>query len=169
MTLRLSDINQMDRDRFVAAVGAVFEDSPWIAERAWDRRPFSSINSLLAAVMAVVDEADEEARLALIRAHPDLAGKAARAGALTEHSAREQGGAGLDRLSDEEYDRFQRLNETYKDRFGFPFIIAVREHTKESILAAFETRLGNGRADEIREALRNIRLIAKYRLQDLVP
>ena len=104
----------------------------------------------------------------MIRAHPDLAGKAARAGALTDESSREQSGAGLDRLSDGEYERFHRLNQAYSDRFGFPFIIAVTGHTKQTILDAFEARLGNDPAAERAEALRNIGLIGQFRLCELI-
>ena len=117
---------------------------------------------------AAIAAAGDDARLALIRAHPDLAGKTARAGALTEHSRSEQRGAGLDRLSEEEFERFHRLNSAYRERFGFPFIVAVRNHTKDSILEAFERRLGNNRATEIDEALRNIGAIGRFRLLDLL-
>lgn len=168
MTISLDDLNAMDQAAFTGALGGIFEHSPWIAEQAWERRPFSSVDSLLETMLEVVSDAGEGPQLELIRAHPDLAGKAARAGALTEHSTREQSGVGLDRLSDEEFDRFHRLNDAYKDRFGFPFIIAVRDHTKDSILAAFETRLQNDRPAEMQEALRNIGLIAAFRLGDVV-
>ncbi len=162
------ELSRLDRAGFVAAIGAVFEHSPWIAERAWDRRPFDDLDALMAAMLAVVEAATGDEKLALIRAHPDLAGKAARAGALTERSTAEQAGAGLDRLSDEEFQRFHRLNDAYKTRFGFPFVIAVRGHTKETILAAFATRLGNTPAAETVEALRNIGLIARFRLEDVL-
>ena len=168
MTLALADLNAMDQAAFTGALGGIFEHSPWIAERAWPHRPFSNVNNLLQTMLDVVMEAGEAPQLDLIRAHPDLAGKAARAGALTEHSTREQAGVGLDRLSDAEFERFHRLNDAYKVRFGFPFIIAVREHTKETILDAFETRLQNDRPAEMREALRNIGLIAAFRLEDVV-
>lgn len=168
MTISLDDLNTMDQPAFTTALVGIFEYSPWIAEQAWQSRPFSNVNSLLQTMLDVVNDAGETPQLDLIRAHPDLAGKAARAGALTEHSSREQAGAGLDRLSDEEFERFHRLNDAYKDRFGFPFIIAVRDHTKDTILAAFETRLENDRAAEMREALRNIGLIAEFRLKDVV-
>ena len=111
--MRLHDLNALDRAGFTHALGAIFEHSPWIAERAWDSRPFADADHLLAALLAVVDAASDDEKLALIRAHPDLAGKAARAGALTEHSTAEQAGAGLDRLSDEEFRRFHRLNDAF--------------------------------------------------------
>jgi 2-oxo-4-hydroxy-4-carboxy-5-ureidoimidazoline decarboxylase len=166
--MRFSDLNALDRAGFVAALGAIFEHSPWIAERAWDRRPFEDSDGLMAAMIAVVEAATDNEKLALIRAHPDLAGKAARAGALTAHSTTEQAGVGLDRLTDEEFARFHRLNEAYTTRFGFPFVIAVRGHTKETILAAFETRLAHDLTAEMAEALRNIGLIARFRLEDLL-
>lgn len=166
--MKLRDLDILDRAGFADALGAIFEHSPWIAERAWNRRPFVGANDLMAAMSAVVEAASNDEKLALIRAHPDLAGKAAREGALTEHSTSEQAGAGLDRLSDEEFERFHQLNDAYTARFGFPFVIAVRGHTRETILAAFETRLGNDRATETAEALRNIGLIARFRLDDVL-
>ncbi len=166
--MKLRDLNTLDRAGFVAALGAIFEHSPWIAERAWDRRPFADADDLMAAMSAVVEAASNDEKLALIRAHPDLAGKAAREGALTEHSTSEQAGAGLDRLSDEAFERFHRLNDAYAARFGFPFVIAVRGHTKATILAAFEQRLDNDQEAETAEALRNIGLIARFRLEDLL-
>ena len=166
--MSLEELNTLDRAGFAAALGTIFEHSPWIAERAWDRRPFADDDDLMNAMLAVVDAASVDEKLALIRAHPDLAGKAARAGALTEHSTAEQAGAGLDRLSDEEFRRFHRLNNAYKARFGFPFVIAVRGHTRETILAAFETRLINDQAAELAEALHNIGLIARFRLDEVL-
>ena len=118
MAPSLSAINAADRATFVAALGAVFESSSWVAEAAWASRPFASVDALHTAMAEAVGRADEATRLALVRAHPDLAGKAARAGALTDYSTREQAGAGLDRLTDEEYERFHALNDAYKARFG---------------------------------------------------
>lgn len=166
--MNLDDLNASDRTGFVDALGTIFEHSPWIAERAWDERPFSNLDNLMAAMLAVVEAASDDEKIALIRAHPDLAGKAARAGGLTEHSTAEQAGVGLDRLSDGEFERFHRLNDAYKARFEFPFVIAVRGHTKETILGAFETRLKNDQSAELAEALRNIGLIARFRLEDLL-
>ena len=124
-------LNALDRDAFVARFGPVFESSPWVAEAAWERRPFAGAADLHAAMVAAVDEAPLEKQLALIRAHPDLAGKAAIAGTLTAHSRDEQASAGLDRLTPEEHATFTRLNTAYRERFGFPFVICVREHTKD--------------------------------------
>lgn len=166
--MTLAELNEASRDEFVAALGPVFEHSPWIAGEAWAARPFASVEDVFEAMTAAIAAADEDMKLALILAHPDLAGKAARAGTLTEHSTREQQGAGLDRLDDEEFDRFHRLNAAYRERFGFPFIVAVRLHTKDSILEAFERRLANDAPAEMEEALRNIGLIGRFRLFDLM-
>ena len=166
--MRLADLNEASREEFAAALGPVFEHSPWIAGEAWTARPFASVEDVFEAMAAAIAAADRDTKLSLIRAHPDLAGKAARAGALTGHSTREQRGVGLDRLSEEEFERFRRLNAAYRERFGFPFIVAVRLHTKGGILATFERRLTNDAAAEMDEALRNIGLIGRFRLFDLV-
>jgi OHCU decarboxylase len=168
MPSTLADLNRLDHDGFVAAVGHVFEHSPWIAAAAWERRPFATLAELHAAMVAVVAGAGEEQQLALIRAHPDLAGRMALAGALTAESAREQAAAGLTALSAEELGRFTAYNEAYKARFGFPFVICARENKKEAILAAFPARLANGRAEEQAVALAEIAKIALLRLQDAV-
>ena len=166
--MNVGDLNDGDLSGFVDALGAIFERSPWIAERAWNRRPFGTADDVMNAMLSVVESASDDEKIALIRAHPDLAGKAARAGALTEHSTSEQAGVGLDRLSDEEFDRFHHLNDAYKARFGFPFVVAVRGHTRDTILAAFETRLENDQTAEMAEALRNIGLIARFRLDGVL-
>lgn len=163
-TLSLGRLNHGDESGFIDALGDVFEHSPWLVARASAGRPFASRDALLAALLAIMAAASEDEKLALIRAHPDLAGKAARAGDLTDHSTSEQASAGLDRLSDDEYDRFSRLNDAYKAAFGFPFIIAVRDHDKDSILAAFESRLNNSATQEIDEAIRNIGRIVSLRV-----
>lgn len=159
----LAELNHGDAAAFIASLGDVFENSPWLVERAVAKRPFATRSALLAALMDILAAASQEEKLALIRAHPDLAGKAARAGDLTDHSTREQASAGLDRLTDAEFERFNRLNDAYRTTFGFPFIIAVRDHTRESILAAFESRLHNDRTAEIEEAIRNIGRIVSLR------
>ena len=158
----------MPKAGFVACLGGIYEHSPWVAEQAADGRPFSGKEHLADRMRAVVENADESAKLALIRAHPDLAGKLARAGALSAESTREQAGLGLDRLSDEEFERFSDLNNRYRERFGFPFVICVRLTDKPGILAAFERRLEHDAAAETPEALRQIHLIAGLRLADLV-
>lgn len=148
-------------------LGGVFEDSPWVAGGAWCERPFADTADLHGTMCRIVARANIDSRRSLIRAHPDLAGKAAVAGELTEASAREQAGVGLDRMTQEEFERFHRLNDAYRTRFGFPFIIAVRGHTRDSILTSFEARLGNSSDAEECEALRQIERIAWFRLDDL--
>lgn len=155
------------RDAFVARFGAVFERSPWVAQRAWERRPFADTDALHAAMVAVVETAGSDEQLALLRAHPDLAGKLARAGALDAHSAAEQAGLGLDRLPAAEYERFDALNRAYRARFGFPFIVAVRRHDRASLLAAFQRRLEHDPATERRAALAEVAAIARLRLSDM--
>jgi 2-oxo-4-hydroxy-4-carboxy-5-ureidoimidazoline decarboxylase len=162
------ELNAMSREQLLAALGFLFEHSPWIVEAAWARRPFADRGDLLAKLIAVVREAPFERQVALIQAHPDLAGRTALAGELTAASTREQASAGLDRLSPEEYRRFHELNDAYRARFGFPFIIAVRENTKESIVRSFETRLGNDRDAEVATALGEIGKIVRLRLADAV-
>jgi 2-oxo-4-hydroxy-4-carboxy-5-ureidoimidazoline decarboxylase len=161
-------VNRLDRDSFTSALGSVFEHAAWIAERAWPARPFTSVTALHEAMCNVVRRATIEEQRALIAGHPDLAGKAARAGTMTASSVAEQASAGLDRLSDDEFDRFDRLNRAYRERFQFPFIIAVRRHDKTSILAAFERRLGHTVDEEIAEALGQIFEISRLRVEALV-
>ncbi len=166
--LDIARINGMSQAEFAATLGGVFEHSPWVAAGAWAARPFASAAVLCEAMMDTVRRASAEDRLRLLRAHPDLAGKAARAGTMTADSVSEQSGAGLNRLSDEEYERFGRLNSAYREKFGFPFIIAVRNHTKESILAAFEERLGHTFEEESEAALAEIGAITRLRLNALI-
>lgn len=160
----LDALNAMDQAAFVGALGWVFEGSPWVAERAWAARPFASPAALHAALVRAMEQATLDERLALIRAHPDLGARVR----LSPSSTSEQAGAGLDRLPADEYARFQDLNSRYRARFGFPFIIAVRDHTRASILAAFETRLGHDPATEIATAQREIARIASFRLAEAV-
>jgi 2-oxo-4-hydroxy-4-carboxy-5-ureidoimidazoline decarboxylase len=164
----LAEINNGGTAQFVDVLGDVFENSPWLVERAAAALPYASRDALIANLMDVMNNAAQDEQLALIRAHPDLAGKAARAGDLTDNSTREQASVGLDQLTDEEFDLFSRLNGDYQARFHIPFIIAVRDHTKGSILAAFETRLNNEPASEIAEAMRNIARIVSLRIIDTV-
>jgi 2-oxo-4-hydroxy-4-carboxy-5-ureidoimidazoline decarboxylase len=166
--ISLSTLNGLDREAFVEVVGPVFEHSAWIAERTWPKRPFASVQSLHEALCRTMYEADHPEQLALIRAHPDLVGRAARAGTLTPASTREQAGAGLDALSADEITLFDRYNAAYRERFGFPFVICARENKKESILAAFPVRLTHSPEEEIATALREIAKIAWFRLKDLV-
>ena len=153
---------------FVSALGRLFEHSPWVVARAYGAGPFADGEALIAAAAAVLAAAPRAELLALIRAHPELAGKAVLAGALTEASASEQKSAGLDRLTAAEFARFHALNDAYRARFDFPFIICVRMHDKASILAALETRLAHGADAEIAAALREITRIAGLRLSDLM-
>jgi 2-oxo-4-hydroxy-4-carboxy-5-ureidoimidazoline decarboxylase len=167
-TLTVEALNAMPKAEFVACLGAIYEHSPWVAEQVADERPFAGREQLADRMREAVENADESARLALIRAHPDLAGKLARAGGLGAESAREQAGLGLDRLSDAEFQRFSDLNTRYRERFGFPFVICVRLSDRPGILAAFERRLEHDAAAEMAEALRQIHHIARLRLEDMV-
>lgn len=164
----LASLNAMPRAAFLEALDGVVEQAPWVAEAVCAGRPFASLAALAAAFERTIAGAAADRRLALVRGHPDLAGKAARAGALTAESAAEQAGAGLDRLSDAEYDRFHSLNEAYRTRFGFPFLICVRRHGKESILRQFERRLGNDPATELDMAIGEIARIVALRLAERV-
>jgi 2-oxo-4-hydroxy-4-carboxy-5-ureidoimidazoline decarboxylase len=166
--LTLSRLNSMNQTGFTTALGFAFELSPWVVKRAWDERPFASVETLHGAMMDVLDAATIADKLALIRAHPELAGKAAIAKALTAESNAEQASAGLDKLTPEEFARFHDLNAAYARRFGFPFIIAVRLNDKSSILAAMQARLANDEPAEIAEAIAQIGLISKLRLLDAV-
>ena len=152
----------------MARFGGVFEESPWIAREAWEARPFRSVDELHAAMVWVVEHAPRDARLELIRAHPDLAGKAAVAGELTPESTREQAAAGLDRLTPAQYERLTGLTAAYRERFGFPFVVCAREHTPDSIIAAAARRLEADPDEEERTALSEIAKIARLRLDDLV-
>jgi 2-oxo-4-hydroxy-4-carboxy-5-ureidoimidazoline decarboxylase len=161
----LVGINAMPAAQFVAALGDVFEHAPWVAERAVASRPYRTVAALHDALMQAVHDAPSATQLAFVRGHPELAGKLARTGAMTEASRSEQGGLGLDRLNDEEFTRFERLNAAYRERFGFPFIICVRRHTCASILAEFERRLKNDPAAELATALAEIGEITRLRLK----
>jgi OHCU decarboxylase len=152
---------------FVERYGPLFEHSPWVAECGWEKRPFTDRDDLHAKLCEAMYEAPREQQLDLIRAHPDLAGRAAIEGTLTPDSAREQSSAGLDRLSAEQYEAFTRTNTAYRERFGFPFVVCVREHDKASILATAEARLQHDPEQEVRTALDEIAKIARLRLQDL--
>jgi OHCU decarboxylase len=166
--ISLATINALDQDGFVAALGPLFERSPWIAAETWPARPFANLDQLHRALCATMYGATLDRQVALIRAHPDLAGKAAIAGELTRESSREQASAGLDRLSPVEFATFTRLNQSYGDTFGFPFVICVREHSKDSILASFVARLRNTPEQEVVAALGEIAKIARLRLLDAV-
>jgi len=166
--MRLIELNSLSRDEFVRVVGPVFEHSPWIAELTWPNRPFASVEELHRALCRSVANADEEKQLALIRAHPDLVGRAALAGTLTSESAGEQASAGLNQLTAEEIALFQRNNAAYKAKFGFPFVICARMNKREAVIAGFEQRLKNSRFQEIKTALEEIGKIAYLRLKDII-
>lgn len=166
MTVSLSELNRMAPPAFCAAVGETFERAPWVAEKAAALRPFATVTGLHAAMMGIVQAASAETRLEFVRAHPDLAGKAARAGDITDDSRREQASVGLDTLSDAEFERFHRLNDAYKAKFGFPFIVCVRRHTRDSILAQFERRLTNDAVAELATAMQEIAYITRLRLAE---
>jgi OHCU decarboxylase len=166
--LTIVQVNDLNEEEFVGRFGSLYEHSPWIAERAWHKRPFGSLSELHGAFLRAMYAAPPERQLALIRAHPDLAGRVAIAGELTPESTKEQSSAGLDSLTPEEYEALTRLNRKYREKFGFPLVIAVREHTKETILADAAARLQHSRSEEIETALSEIAKIAYLRLQDLV-
>jgi 2-oxo-4-hydroxy-4-carboxy-5-ureidoimidazoline decarboxylase len=164
----LSDLNTCSKSDFVAALSNVFEYSPWIAEQVATARPFAGVRQLFDAMKAAVDRAPPELRLALIKAHPDLANKTQRAAGLTAESNAEQSSVGLDRLSDAEYEAFQRVNNAYRAKFGFPYIVCVRRHTRDSILRDFERRLPNDTKTEVQKSIEEICRIAALRIDQLV-
>jgi 2-oxo-4-hydroxy-4-carboxy-5-ureidoimidazoline decarboxylase len=166
--LRLEHLNAASADDFVAALAGIYEHAPWVAAAVAGQRPFGSLAALDAAMAAAVRTAPPDRRRALIEGHPDLAGKAARSGDMTAESKSEQGGAGLDRLSEAEYARFHRLNDAYREKFRIPFIVCVRRHTRDSILRQFERRLQNVPEAELDTAIGEICRIAALRLHDLV-
>ena len=165
--ITLDRLSASDRAAFVAAVGDVFEHAPWVAERAYAARPFATVAEVHRAMMRALRCAPRNEQLAFLRGHPELAGKVARAGAMTPDSRAEQGGLGLDRLSPADFARFERANAAYAQKFGFPFIVCVRRHASaESILATFEQRVGNDAETEFATALAEIRDITRLRLED---
>lgn len=164
----LSALNSADRVAFTATLGHLFEHSPWVAEETWAKRPFASAEALYAALCATMRAAPSDRQLALMRAHPDLAGRLAQQKKLTAESTREQASAGLDQLTDTELAEFTRNNEAYKTKFGFPFIICARLNAKASILAAMTARLPNPPAVEFAATLAEIEEIAWLRLKDFL-
>ena len=158
--MTLADLNGANCERFVGALGWIFEDSPWVAERAWVSRPFADTDALHRAMVAQVEEATVAEQLALLRAHPDLGTRAR----VSDASRGEQAGAGLDRLTPDEFARLTGWNTAYRERFSFPFLYAVQGSTKHDILRALEERLREPREAEFREALRQVYRIARFRL-----
>lgn len=160
--------SQLDKESFVAQYGDIYEHSPWIAERAWEEGLTEAQDTpagLAEAMGRVLRDASPGRQLEVIRAHPDLAGKAAIAGVLTDDSTREQAGAGLDQCTPDEMARFERLNAAYKEKFGFPFVMAVKGSDRHAILAAFEARLENSPEEERRTAIEQVNRIGRFRLE----
>jgi len=164
MPYSLAALNQMSQAEFTAALGEIFEQTPQIAQQAWQSCPFGERADLHQKMLTVLDQMSETEKLALIRAHPDLGSKAK----MADASVQEQAGAGLNQLSAAEFERLHELNQTYRAKFGFPFIIAVRNHTKTSILEAFVQRIANSPEAEMAQALAEIGQIAGFRLQEQV-
>ena len=162
--ITIKELNACDRTSFVALLGGIFEASPWVAERAWERRPFGGLEQLHAVMTSEVDRATENEQLELLRAHPDLGTRAR----MSDASTSEQAGAGLDRLSREDFERLNRLNASYRQKFGYPFLFAVKGSTRQQILDALERRLPNTPAEEFAEALRQVYRIARFRLEDTI-
>jgi 2-oxo-4-hydroxy-4-carboxy-5-ureidoimidazoline decarboxylase len=168
MVTDLSALNGAERGTFVAALGGIFENAPWVAERVVASRPFATVADLHRAMVEAVAASGEAQQLDLIRGHPELGSKVGQAPAMTIESRSEQGGLGLDRLSEAEFARFNELNAAYRARFGFPFIICVRRHTRDSILAEFARRLANAPPQERAAALEEIGYITRLRLVEAV-
>lgn len=162
--MTFDELNSKDRSGFVGAIGWVFEGSPWVAERAWDKRPFATLDALHDALSSVVASAEIGEQLSLLRAHPELG---ARAG-MSETSSREQTSAGLDALRRDDIERLRSLNSAYREKFGFPFLFAVSGRTAQEILNAIERRLTSPRDEEHREALRQVYQIARFRLEGII-
>ena len=160
--MTIAHLNSLERAQFVSAIGWVFEHSPWVAERAWEARPFANVEELHRAMVEQVERALPEEQLALLRAHPDLGTRAR----VSEASSAEQAGAGLDQLTQAEFERLRALNEAYRDKFGFPFLFAVKGSTKHDILEALERRGQSSREEEYLVALDQVYRIARFRLED---
>jgi 2-oxo-4-hydroxy-4-carboxy-5-ureidoimidazoline decarboxylase len=162
--MTITQLNSFSREQFVVTIGWVFEHSPWVAERAWEKRPFADLKQLLKAMTDEVSRATREEQLALLRAHPDLGTRAR----MSSASTGEQAGAGLDQLTADEYRRLHDWNTAYKKKFGFPFLYAVKGSNKYDILRALGQRLQNEPEEEFREALRQVYRIAWFRLEQAV-
>ena len=166
--ISLDVLNTLPVSDFVRVLGGVFEHSPWVAEHAADHRPFATLDDLHARMVQAIETADDSARMALICAHPELAGKAAIRGELTPESTSEQAGAGLDQCSPQEFARLNQLNQAYREKFGFPFILAVKGYDRAGIIQQFERRLGLSPAQEIQESLLQIYRIGRFRLESML-
>jgi OHCU decarboxylase len=165
----LQEVNDSDRDHFVATLSSLFEGPPWIVTEAWSQHPFTTRSQLYQTLCTIMYGAPREQQLALLQAHPDLVGRAALAGTLSPASTEEQATAGLHRLTPAEIALFQQLNRRYQEQFGFPFVICARANKKESILNGFHTRLQHTREQEIQLALHEVAQICHFRLLDLIP
>lgn len=166
--LSLNQVNDLSLEDFIVAFGDVGEHSPWVAEQAADARPFANRRAMAEAFIEALLGAGDPQKLALVRAHPDLAGRAAITGSITDESKREQAGAGLDRLTPEEFGRFKALNDAYREKFRFPFILAVKGLNKSEILSSFEKRMGNDPETELANAIRQVAQIVASRIADRV-
>ena len=166
MTISIATLNRATRDQFVSQVGGIFEHSPWVAEAAWAARPFADVAALHTQMAAVMRNAPHRQQLALLRAHPELAGKAMVANALTADSANEQSRSGLTNCSPGDFARLQALNAAYSQKFGWPFILAVKFLDRAAIIATFAKRLEHAAADEFEACLANIEQITRWRLDD---
>jgi 2-oxo-4-hydroxy-4-carboxy-5-ureidoimidazoline decarboxylase len=162
--IQLAELNEAEKDRFVDALGSVYEESPWVARRSWSERPFRSVEELRAAMRRTVAAASEEEQLALLRAHPDLGEQTE----MTDASEAEQSSAGLDELRPAQYETFQRLNDRYRGKFGFPFIMAVTDATPDGIQTVMKRRIENSESEEFQTALDEVHEIARLRLEDLL-
>ncbi|WP_066739017.1 2-oxo-4-hydroxy-4-carboxy-5-ureidoimidazoline decarboxylase [Cupriavidus sp. D384] len=167
-TYTITQLNAMPEAEFIKVLGGIYEHSPWFAEAVAKQRPFANAAELAAALRSAVDAAGQDAQVKLVRAHPELAGKAAVRGELTAESTREQAGAGLDQCTAEEFQRLQDLNTAYNRKFGFPFILAVRGYDRHGIIDAFARRIENEPAVELQTCINQIHRIAQFRLNDLV-
>jgi OHCU decarboxylase len=162
--MTLEQINALTREDFVKALGWVFEDSPWVAEAAWRLRPFNSPGELHGAMRQQVEESTPERQLTMLRAHPDLGNRVR----MSEASTREQAGAGLNHLTPEEHHSLLALNGEYRERFGFPFLFAVKGSDNRDIIEALRRRIGAAPESELREALEQVYRIARFRLEELI-
>ena len=166
-TMTIASLNAMDEETFVQTLGNIFENAPWVAKQAYAYTPFKGVDALYQQMIEIVNQADHDQKHALLCGHPELAGKLAQQGELTEASTQEQASVQLNQLSPEEMAQISQWNKTYRERFAFPFIVAVRNHSKASLFASFESRLNNDLSDERIEALHQVGQIAKIRLEQL--
>lgn len=168
--MTVAELRVLDRSGLVSVLGSVFENSSWVAERVFDMRPFADLDALHLAMMSAVENASRAEQLALLRSHPELAGQEARAGTMTHDSTSEQGRLGFTSLTRAELERMTRLNELYRNKFGFPCIIALRHHeARDSVFAEHERRLANDPETEGRNCLNQIRIITRGRLERIFP